>query len=51
MSSAAGKKKTPRLPRNSEIAPGLSRFSAGRLYHKRGLYKKLDKPYKVSILR
>jgi large subunit ribosomal protein L6e len=42
--SAKGEKKTPRLPRNYEIAPGLSRFSAGRLYHKRGLWKKLEKP-------
>ncbi|CAD5207980.1 unnamed protein product [Bursaphelenchus xylophilus] len=37
-------KKTPTLPRNSEIAPGISRFSAGRLFHKRGLWKKLEKP-------
>jgi hypothetical protein len=48
VSSAKGEKKTPRLPRNHEIAPGLSRFSAGRLFHKRGLWKKLEKPLKVS---
>jgi len=42
--SAKGEKKTPRLPRNYEIAPGLSRFSAGRLFHKRGMWKKLEKP-------
>jgi len=42
--SAKGQKTTPRLPRNHEIAPGISRFSAGRLYHKRGLWIKLQKP-------
>ncbi|KAI6180083.1 60S ribosomal protein L6 [Aphelenchoides besseyi] len=42
--SAKGVKKTPRMPRNSELAPGLSRFSAGRIFHKRGLWKKLEKP-------
>jgi len=36
------------LPRNYEIAPGLSRFSKARLYHKRGLYQKLQKPIKAK---
>ncbi|CAD5205550.1 unnamed protein product [Bursaphelenchus okinawaensis] len=43
-----GAKKTPKLPRNSEIAPGISRFSAGRIFHKRGLWKKLEKPLKKA---
>ena len=34
---------TPKLPRNYEVAPGLSRFSKARLFHKRGLYQKLQK--------
>jgi hypothetical protein len=50
VASAKGEKKTPRLPRNFEIAPGLSRFSAGRIYHKRGMWKKLEKPLKVHCL-
>jgi len=37
-------KKGPRLPRNYEIATGLSRFSRARMYHKRGLFEKLKKP-------
>ena len=48
VASAKGVKKTPRLPRNHEIAPGLSRFSAGRLFHKKGLWKKLEKPLKTA---
>ncbi|KAI6204368.1 hypothetical protein M3Y94_00666200 [Aphelenchoides besseyi] len=46
--SAKGVKKTPRMPRNSELAPGLSRFSAGRIFHKRGLWKKLEKPHPAA---
>ena len=38
-------KATPRLPRNYEIAPGVLRFSKARMYHKRGLWEKLKKPY------
>jgi large subunit ribosomal protein L6e len=34
-----------RMPRNYEIAPGLLRFSKARLFHKRGLYEKLKKPF------
>jgi len=37
--------KSVRLPRNYEIAPGLLRFSKARMFHKRGLYEKLKKPY------
>lgn len=38
-------KATPRLPRNYEVAPGLLRFSRARMYHKRGLWIKLKKPF------
>ena len=38
-------KTTPRLPRNYEIAPGLQRFSKARMYHKRGMWIKLKKPF------
>ena len=34
-----------RMPRNYEIAPGLYRFSKARMYHKRGLYEKMKKPF------
>jgi len=36
------KKTTPRMPRNYEIAPGVSRFSRARMFHERGLWKKLQ---------
>lgn len=39
----AAKKGTPRMPKNYEIAPGISRFSSARMYHKRGLWEKLKK--------
>jgi large subunit ribosomal protein L6e len=39
------KAKAPSGPRNYEIAPGVSRFSRAAMYHKRGLYKKLEKPF------
>ena len=39
----SGKKGTPRMPKNYEIAPGMSRFSSARMYHKRGLWAKLKK--------
>jgi len=42
---AKATKKTPKMPRNWEIAPGLSRFSRARMFHKRGLYEKLKKPF------
>jgi len=32
------------MPKNYEIAPGISRFSSARMYHKRGLWAKLKKP-------
>ncbi|KAL7073397.1 hypothetical protein ACQ4LE_007408 [Meloidogyne hapla] len=38
-------KSNPKLPRNYEIAPGVLRFSKARMYHKRGLWEKLKKPY------
>ena len=38
-------KATPRLPRNYEIAPGVLRFSRARMFHKRGLWAKLKKPF------
>jgi len=40
-----GKTGTPRMPRNYEIAPGLSRFSRARMYHTKGLWVKLKKPF------
>ena len=43
MANKTGKK--PTLPRNFEIAPDLARFSRARMYHKRGLWKKLEKPF------
>jgi hypothetical protein len=42
----AGKKKTPHMPRNYQLAPGVMRFSAARMYAKRGVWAK--KPFKVS---
>jgi large subunit ribosomal protein L6e len=44
MAKETNTKKSPRMPRNYEIAPGLSRFSRARMYHKRGLWEKLKKP-------
>lgn len=41
----SSKKPTPKLPRNYEIAPGVLRFSKARMFHKRGLWEKLKKPY------
>lgn len=41
-------KKTPSLPRNYQIAPGLSRFSKGRMYHMKGMWIKLKKPYQAK---
>lgn len=41
--------KSPKIPRNYEIAPGLKRFSKGRLFHKRGLYEKLKKPLQKKL--
>ncbi|KAI1729943.1 ribosomal protein l6e domain-containing protein [Ditylenchus destructor] len=38
-------KKGVRMPRNHEIAPGLMRFSSARMFHKRGLFEKLKKPF------
>lgn len=40
-----GKTATPRMPRNYEIAPGLQRFSRARMYHAKGLWIKLKKPF------
>ena len=34
---AGAKKATPQIRRNYELAPGLMRFSAGRMFHKRGV--------------
>ena len=34
-----------RAARNYQIAPGVQRFSRGKMYHKRGLFKKLSKPF------
>ena len=34
---AGAKKGTPRFRRNYELAPGVMRFSAARLFHKRGV--------------
>jgi len=31
------------MPKNYEIAPGISRFSSARMYHKRGMWVKLQK--------
>jgi len=45
MPPAKGAKKTPTMPRNWEIAPGLSRFSRARMFHKRGMWLKLKKPF------
>lgn len=36
--------KSPKIPRNYEIAPGLQRFSRSRLYHKKGLFIKMKNP-------
>ena len=44
MAANGANKGIPKLPRNYQVAPGLSRFSRARLYHKRGLYQKLQKP-------
>jgi large subunit ribosomal protein L6e len=40
-----GKKNTPHLPRNYEVAPGVMRFSKARMYAKRGVWAK--KPFKA----
>jgi len=42
---AKSTKKGPHMARNYEIAPGLSRFSSARMFHKRGLWEKLKKPF------
>lgn len=42
---AAGKKSVPRMRRNYEVAPGVMRFSAARMYRKRGVFAK--KPFPV----
>uniref|UniRef100_A0A914XSG7 Ribosomal protein L6 N-terminal domain-containing protein n=1 Tax=Plectus sambesii TaxID=2011161 RepID=A0A914XSG7_9BILA len=42
-----GKKTTPHLPRNFELARGVMRFSKARMYSKRGVWAK--KPFKISI--
>jgi len=42
---APGKKKTPHIPRNYELTPGVMRFSAARMYAKRGVWAK--KPFKA----
>ena len=39
-------KRTPRLRRNYELAPGVMRFSRARMYSKRAIYAK--KPFPVS---
>nr|CAD2165266.1 unnamed protein product [Meloidogyne enterolobii] len=41
----SSRKPTLKLPRNYEIAPGVLRFSKARMFHKRGLWEKLKKPY------
>uniref|UniRef100_A0A915D985 Large ribosomal subunit protein eL6 n=1 Tax=Ditylenchus dipsaci TaxID=166011 RepID=A0A915D985_9BILA len=38
-------KKGVRMPKNYEIAPGLMRFSKARMFHHRGLFEKLKKPF------
>nr|CAD2207558.1 unnamed protein product [Meloidogyne enterolobii] len=38
-------KANEKLPRNYEIAPGVLRFSKARMFHKRGLWEKLKKPF------
>jgi len=39
----AGKKQTPHMPRNYQLTPGVMRFSAARMYAKRGVWAK--KPF------
>jgi len=34
--------------RNYEITDGLLRFSKARMYHKRGLFQKLKKPFQAK---
>lgn len=41
--------KVPKIPRNYQIAPGLQRFSRSRLFHKKGLFKKIKKPDEKKI--
>jgi len=36
----AGKKQTPHMPRNYQLTPGVMRFSAARMYAKRGVWAK-----------
>ncbi|VDK71676.1 unnamed protein product [Litomosoides sigmodontis] len=38
------KKRTPRMRHNYEVAPGIMRFSAARMYTKRGAYAKKSYP-------
>ncbi|KAI3411065.1 60S ribosomal protein L6 [Globodera pallida] len=38
-------KTTPRMPRNYQIAPGLQRFSKARMFHAKGMWIKLNKPF------
>ena len=39
------KEEAVKTKRNFEIAPGLLRFSRGRMFKKRGLFQKLKKPF------